>query len=1018
MDKTFRINVLVCAGTSCVSGGSLEVRDAFIEEVKKRGMENEVKVETSGCNGFCAQGPLTVVYPEGIFYRQLKPGDVPHIVEEHFIKGRVAKKFVFEEHERKTLIPKMMDIGFFRDQVLVALRNRGLINPDNIDEYIARDGYAAAAKALTEMNSDDIIKTMIDSGLRGRGGAGFPTGLKWKFCAAAQGDVKYMLCNADEGDPGAFMDRSVLEADPHAVLEGMIIGGKAIGSHKGYIYVRAEYPLAIERLNTAIRQAKDYGLLGDDILETGFSFDIELYHGAGAFVCGEETALMRSIEGKRGMPRPRPPFPAHKGLWNRPSVLNNVETLANISQIILKGAEWFSGLGTEKSKGTKVFAVSGCINNIGLIEVPMGIPLRTIIYEICGGAQDPNHKLKAAQLGGPSGGCVPERMWDIPVDYESITKTGAIMGSGGMVVMDDTSCMVDVAKYFLGFTVEESCGKCTPCRVGNVMLLEKLTDISEGRGKPGDLEYLQDLSKYIIDSSLCGLGQTSPNPVLTTIKYFREEYEAHIHEKRCPAEVCKRLMPAPCQKSCPLGQDASGYVAMISAQKFKEALDVIRADNPLPSVCGRLCIHGCETSCRRGKDVDEPISIKALKRFVADSEMEYLKQSVKSVPVVYDKKIAVIGSGPTGLAAAYDLAKMGYPVTIFEAEPVAGGLLRTAIPEFRMPRAMLEAEIRAIETMGVEIKTNSPIGGEQGLSQLAGQGYKAIFIATGAAQASCRALPGSEGNDGVIDFMKFLKEVNSSGGKKPGDRVIVTGTGHAAIDVARLCARLGSSEVSVVSRRSRSELHYDEEEISQTENEGVSFHFQMIPKEVVGENGKVSGLKCTRAGLTEPDPRGRRRAVPTDEEVVLKADVIIPTQGRRPDTSFIKDEDGIKLSVRNLITVDEKSLQTTKAGVFAGGEVVSGPATVVEVMAAGKAAARSIDRYLRGKKPLHAGFRPRPRVTIPQVELTDKEAQGLKRVVMPARPVKKGSLDFKEVETGLVPEKAVLEAKRCLRCDL
>jgi NADH-quinone oxidoreductase subunit F/NAD(P)H dehydrogenase (quinone)/NADP-reducing hydrogenase subunit HndC len=456
----------------------------------------------------------------------------------------------------------IMDVCFFKHQVLVALKNRGIIDPDCIDEYIARDGYLAAHKALTGMSPEQIIDAVLKSGLRGRGGGGFPTGIKWKLCHGAQGDVKYILCNGDEGDPGAFMDRSLLEADPHSILEGMIIGGKAVGAHRGFIYVRAEYPLAIQKLNRAIAQAREYGLLGKDIMGSGFDFDIEMYYGAGAFVCGEETALMRSIEGRRGMPRPRPPFPAHKGLWNKPSVLNNVETFANVPQIILKGADWYANLGTEKSKGTKVFAATGTIKNVGLVCVPMGIPLRTIIFDICGGIKTRRRKFKAVQIGGPSGGCLPESLLDTPVDYDSITRTGAIMGSGGLVVMDNTSCMVDVAKFFLGFTAEESCGKCTPCREGTTELLRKLEDITQGRGKAGDIEFLESLSRYIIDSSLCGLGQTAPNPVLTTIRYFRDEYQAHVFRKKCPGKKCAALlefkviddkctMCGLCKKACP-----------------------------------------------------------------------------------------------------------------------------------------------------------------------------------------------------------------------------------------------------------------------------------------------------------------------------------------------------------------------------------------------------------------------------------------------------------------------------------
>ena len=531
---------MLCAGTGCLACGAVKIKENLKAELKNRGLEDEIQIVLTGCNGFCANGPIIAVYPEGIFYQKLKPEDVPYIVEEHLLKGRPVEKFMYKELEKKTSVPAMRDIPFFNLQVLRALRNKGLIDPEKVEDYIARDGYQAAAKALLHMTPDDIVDEIKNSGIRGRGGAGFPTGLKWGFCAKVKSDIKYILCNGDEGDPGAFMDRSIMEADPHVVLEGMIIAAKAIGASKGYIYVRAEYPLAVHRLQLAINQANELGLLGDNILDSGFNLDIEIYQGAGAFVCGEETALMRSLEGKRGMPRPRPPFPAVKGLWDKPTVLNNVETFANIPPIIFNGAEWFRSLGTEKSTGTKVFALTGAINNIGLIEVPMGIPLRTVIYDIGGGIKK-GRKFKAVQLGGPSGGCIPESLLDTPVDYESINATGAIVGSGGMVVMDDSNCMVGMAKFFLEFTAEESCGKCPPCRLGTRVMLDLLSDISEGRGKESDIELLQDLAVDIINTSLCGLGQTAPNPVLTTIKYFKDEYESHIREKWCKAGVCREL---------------------------------------------------------------------------------------------------------------------------------------------------------------------------------------------------------------------------------------------------------------------------------------------------------------------------------------------------------------------------------------------------------------------------------------------------------------------------------------------
>ena len=560
--KLFRSHVLVCAGTGCVASRSLAVKKALEQELVTRNLQEEIQVVTTGCNGFCAAGPVMVVYPDGIFYQKLTPEDMPQLVEEHFLKGRPVQRLMYKEPAKKEMIPAMKDIPFFGLQVLRALRNRGIIDAEKIEEYIARDGYLALDKALNSMKPEEIFREIKESGLRGRGGAGFSTGLKWEFAAGSRGDIKYVLCNGDEGDPGAFMDRSILEADPHVVLEGMIIAAKAIGAHQGYIYVRAEYPLAVSRLKIAIAQARDNGLLGTNILGSGFDFDIEIYQGAGAFVCGEETALMTSLEGKRGMPRPRPPFPAYQGLWKKPTILNNVETYANVPPIILNGAAWFNRLGTEGSKGTKVFAVTGAINNIGLVEVPMGTSLRTIIYDIGGGIPN-RRKLKAVQMGGPSGGCIPESLIDTPVDYESITKTGAIMGSGGMVVIDETSCMVNLAKFFLEFTQDESCGKCTPCRIGTKVMLDILKNICEGKGAEGDVEMLEDLSVTIKNASLCGLGQTAPNPVLTTIRYFRDEYDAHIKDKICPAVSCTDLIKfevvsdlckkcGKCAKACPV----------------------------------------------------------------------------------------------------------------------------------------------------------------------------------------------------------------------------------------------------------------------------------------------------------------------------------------------------------------------------------------------------------------------------------------------------------------------------------
>ncbi|MBQ1814695.1 MAG: NADH-quinone oxidoreductase subunit NuoF [Ruminococcus sp.] len=537
----FRSNVLVCGGTGCTSSNSLQIAERLKEEIKAKGLDKEVNVITTGCFGLCALGPIMVVYPEGSFYSMVKIDDIPEIVEEHLLKGRIVTRLLYQETVVEDTIKSLNKTAFYAKQKRVALRNCGVIDPEKIDDYIARDGYEALGKVLTEMTPEQVIQTVLDSGLRGRGGAGFPTGLKWKFAAGNQADQKYVCCNADEGDPGAFMDRSVLEGDPHSLIEAMAIAGYAIGASKGRVYVRAEYPIAVKRLQIAIDQAREYGLLGEDIFGTGFNFDMELRLGAGAFVCGEETALMTSIEGKRGEPRPRPPFPAVKGLYQKPTILNNVETYANIAQIILNGPEWFASMGTEKSKGTKVFALGGKINHTGLVEIPMGTTLREIVFEIGGGIPN-GKKFKAAQTGGPSGGCIPEEHLDVPIDYDNLLAIGSMMGSGGLIVMDEDNCMVDVAKFFLEFTVDESCGKCTPCRIGTKRLLEMLDKITKGQGTMEMLDEMEELCEFIKANSLCGLGQTAPNPVLSTLRYFRNEYIAHIQDKKCPAGVCKDLL--------------------------------------------------------------------------------------------------------------------------------------------------------------------------------------------------------------------------------------------------------------------------------------------------------------------------------------------------------------------------------------------------------------------------------------------------------------------------------------------
>ena len=1010
----FRTHMLICAGTGCASNRSLKVRESLEAELVKRGLQDEAKVVITGCNGFCAVGPVMVVYPEGIFYQKITPEDVPELIEEHILKGRPLKRLMFAEPTTQKEIPLLNEINFFSHQVLRSLRNRGLIDPESIDEYIARDGYAGLGKALTAMTPEGIIEEVKKSGMRGRGGAGFPTGLKWEFCAKAKGDIKFVLCNGDEGDPGAFMDRSILEADPHAVLEGLTIAGRAVGAHKGYIYVRAEYPLAVDRLKIAIDQAKDYGLLGENILDSGFDFDIEIYPGAGAFVCGEETALMTSIEGKRGMPRPRPPFPAHQGLWRKPSVLNNVETLSNIPQIIFSGGDWYASIGTEKSKGTKVFALAGAVNNIGLVEVPMGIPLRSIIYDIGDGLQF-GREFKAVQMGGPSGGCLPASLLDTPVDYESINATGAIMGSGGVVIMDETACMVDMAKFFLAFTQEESCGKCTPCRIGTKMMLDILERISQGEGEAKDIQTLEDLAITIKTTALCGLGQTAPNPVLTTLRYFREEFEDHVLRKTCPAKVCKRLTPAPCQNACPVGIDVPSYTALIAAGRHQESLDLIRKDNPFPAVCGRICTHPCEYDCKRG-DTDKSISIKSLKRFVTDHEKQAGRTPVTPAEIIHREKVAVIGSGPSGLTCAQDVIKKGYAVTVFESLPVAGGMLTLGIPDYRLPREEVDKEIDDIRALGVEIKTNTTIGKDLSMEDLL-KDYEAVFVGIGAWKSLNLNIPGEDEFEGFLDCVTFLKDVNLGNRDKPGDQVVIIGGGNAAIDAARTSIRLGAREVNIVYRRSREEMPASAEEIDEAEHEGVRINYLAAPVRVVGKGGKVTGLECIRTELGEPDVTGRRRPVPVQgSEFVISADVIVPAIGQEPDISFLGEESGVKVSKWNFIEVEPDTLQTSRRGVFAGGDAITGPASVIEAIATGQKAAVVIANYLK-REELTAGQKnPRPRMLVDLIKMTE-EMEGYVRPEMPTLAIEKRKTSFEEAETGFDEKIATCEATRCLRCD-
>jgi len=1003
-------HLLVCGGTGCHATRSLEVMARLRAEIEARGLQAKAIVIETGCNGFCAQGPVMTVYPGGIFYQYLRPDDALEIIEQHVLKGCPVERLMYHEPQTGRPIYRMREIPFFGLQELRVLRNRGLIAAESIDEYIGRQGYQAVCKALLQMTPEEIIGEIKESGLRGRGGAGFPTGTKWEFAARSKGRVKYVVCNADEGDPGAFMDRSVLEADPHAVLEGMIIAAKAIGAHEGYIYCRAEYPLAVRRLTLAIQQARNYGLLGKDILGSGFDFELEIYRGAGAFVCGEETALLTSIEGKRGMPRPRPPFPAVEGLWRKPTVINNVETLASVPQVILRGGKWFAQVGTDKSKGTKIFALTGSVVNVGLVEVPMGTPLGKIVFDIGGGIKK-GKRFKAAQLGGPSGGCIPAQHLNAPVDYESVTQLGAIMGSGGMIVMDEDTCMVDVARFFMEFCRDESCGKCTPCREGTRRILEILERITRGEGQPGDIDLLEELALTVKDASLCGLGQTAPNPVLSTLRYFRDEYETHIKDKRCPAVVCSALFKAPCIHACPVEMDIPAYITLTRLGRLEEAYKVLLRTNPFPAVCGRVCDHKCEFKCRRGS-LDEPVHIKAIKRFITDHAS---RPKLERVPVTRKERIAVVGAGPSGLTAARELALRGYAVTVFEELPEPGGMLFWGIPEYRLPRNVLRGEIQAILDLGIELRCNTRVGTDISWEELKRR-YDAIYIAIGA-HRSLRL--GIEGEDlaGVWGAVEFLRMVNMGKAPPLGEKVAVIGGGNSAIDAARSSLRLGAREVTILYRRLRADMPAQEEEIKAAEEEGIRTEYLVTPTRFIGENGRLRKILCQRMRLGDFDTSGRRRPLPIDgDEFALDVDSAIVAIGQMPLMPLAAGEEGIRVSRGGLIQpLAGSKTRVSEALVFAGGDAVTGPGTVIAAIAAGKVAAREIDSAIRernGEPPF-----VEPREAEIQIPMEVIEVPPGPRTTMPQLDPHQRSKDFSEVELGL-PEGAItLEASRCLRCD-
>jgi len=999
----YRTHVLICAGTGCVASGAYKVMDAFIEEIKRFGLDAEVKVVKRGCGGTCDLGPVVVIYPDVILYSRVQPEDVPLIVEEHLLKGRPVERLILHEVTGE-IVRNMMDFSFFTKQHKIVLENAGKIDPENIDEYIAERGYEALAKVLTEMTPEQVIEEVKKSGLRGRGGAGFPTGLKWEFTRKAPGNEKYIICNCDEGDPGAFMDRSVMEGDPHRVLEGMAIAAYAIGNvKKGYVYIRAEYPIAIERLEIAMRQAREYGLLGEDIFGTGFNFDIEIRIGAGAFVCGEETALLKSVEGGRGEPRPRPPFPAQKGVWGKPTNINNVETYANIPPIIRNGGDWYASMGTEKSKGTKIFSLTGKVNNIGLVEVPMGLTVGELVFDVGGGIPG-GKKFKAVQSGGPSGGCIPAQHLNTPIDYESLGELGAIMGSGGMIVLDEDTCMVNIAKFFLEFCVEESCGQCVPCRVGLRQMLNILERITNGEGKMEDLETLETLGKLIVRTSLCALGGTAPNPVLSTLKYFRDEYIAHIVDKKCPAGVCAALFYAPCENACPAGVDPARYVTLVAENRIPDAYYVHIESNPFPASCSRVCPAFCERKCNREK-FDRAIAIREIKRIFGDWA---LREGPKFEPPKEPKKekVAIIGAGPAGLTCAFYLTRLGYLPTVFEALPVAGGMMRVGIPDYRLPPEILDKEINRIIEAGVELKLNHRV---ESLQELFDQGFNAIFVGIGAHFSNKLGVPG-EDLPGVYHGIDFLRDVNLGKEVKIGNKVVIVGGGNTAIDAARTALRLGSKDVRIIYRRTRADMPAFPEEVEEALEEGVIIDFLVTPVKVIGKE-KVEAVECIRMETKGFDRGGRRRPVPVEgSNFQIEADTLIPCIGQSLTPGFKADEK--LLNKWGFVEVDPRTMRTNIPGVFAGGDAVN-PATVVEAVGHGKRAAIEIDKYFGydGKLPFPE------REVVPTTYDEEAYLVTLERAEPTRLPVDVRIKNFEEVNKGLTLDQAIEEAKRCLHCD-
>jgi len=1010
--------IVICAGTACHASKSKDIIRSIKKYIIQNKLRDKISLKITGCHGFCEMGPFILTKPQGAFYHKVNSVDVSKIIDA-VIGNYYEESLLYRDPKTGEIYFRHEDIPFFKNQQRDILSQNERIDPIRIHDYIANSGYLALSSALTKMKPIEVIEEVKKSKIRGRGGAGFPTGIKWELLAKQNGKRgKFLVCNADEGDPGAYMDRSVLEGNPHSIIEGMCIGGYATGTNEGIVYVRDEYPLAIKHLIIALKQAKDLGFLGENILGTGFSFDIRIVRGAGAFVCGEETALMKSVEGHVGEPRQRPPYPIEKGIYGKPTAINNVETWANIPHIIFKGGSEYAKTGTEKSTGTKIFSLVGKIKNTGLVEVPMGITIKEIVYDIGGGSPS-DTKIKAVQSGGPSGGCIPVSMFDMPIDYDSLSKAGSMMGSGGMIVMDERTCMVDVAKFFMNFLKGESCGKCFTCRKGTQRMWELLDDITKGHGTMEKLQLLEDLAYVVKDTTMCGLGQTASNPVLSTLKYFRHEYIDHIKNKRCKAGVCKDLVGAPCHATCPIGTEAWKYIAHIARGDYEQAYITIREANPFPSVCARVCNHPCEKMCRAGDYTGQPIAIRALKRFVTDTiDPSVYKPKRNGTSNNKKSQIAIIGSGPAGLTAAHKLSLQGYKITVFEKDPEPGGMLVSGIPEYRLPREVIKKEIDALIDDNIELVCNTALGRDITIDYLLNSGYKSVFLAMGAHKSKLLNIEGEE-LDGVYPAIQFLKAFNLEGKKLAKGRVGVIGGGDSAIDAARVSLRQeGVESVTVLYRRTRQEMPALSHEVDAAVEEGIRLETLMTPVRIISEKGKIAGVEFIKNKLGDVDESGRRKPIPIEgSNEIFNFDTLIITIGDTPDVGYISYM-GIETNKWGSLVVNEDTLTTNRMGVFAGGDVVTGPNTVVDAIAAGKRAAIMIDRYINGQDLNQPMKRQFPKDYIPPIVSDTETYMEAQRIKLPVIPVKQRVTTLDEVEMTLVESDARNEAMRCLRCDL